>query len=49
MDVDGAEGSEAQLEGLDITFLKRKADPLEMKRLWRKLLAKMPEGVIVAT
>lgn len=49
MDVDGAEHSEAQLEGLDITFLKRKADPLEMKRLWRKLLAKMPEGVIVAT
>lgn len=49
MDVDGAEEEGGGVAGLDITFLKRKADPLEMKRLWRKLLAKMPEGVIVAT
>ncbi|GAA5907845.1 hypothetical protein JCM6882_004572 [Rhodosporidiobolus microsporus] len=36
-------------EGLDVVCLKRDADPLEMKRLWREVLRRMPEGVVVAT
>ncbi|GJN93388.1 hypothetical protein Rhopal_006442-T1 [Rhodotorula paludigena] len=46
MDVDGAEGDGQ--EGFDVVCLKREADPLEMKRLWRKVVERMPEGVIVA-
>ncbi|BGP50608.1 Chk1 protein kinase [Rhodotorula kratochvilovae] len=43
MDVDGAEQ-----EGLDVVCWKREADPLEMKRLWRSVVERLPEGVVVA-
>ena len=37
-----------RLEGLDINCYKRQADPLELKRLWREVLKRMPEGTIAA-
>ncbi|GAA6025457.1 hypothetical protein JCM10207_005732 [Rhodosporidiobolus poonsookiae] len=36
-------------EGLDVVCQKRDADPLEIKRLWREIVQRMPEGVVVAT
>lgn len=44
MDVDGG----AEQEGLDVVCWKREADPLEMKRLWRSVVERLPEGVVVA-
>ncbi|GAA5878016.1 hypothetical protein JCM3774_005981 [Rhodotorula dairenensis] len=37
-----------RLEGFDINCYKRQADPLELKRLWREVLKRMPEGTIAA-
>ncbi|GAA5841399.1 hypothetical protein JCM11251_006177 [Rhodosporidiobolus azoricus] len=45
----GAAEEEKGEEGLDVVCLKRDADPLEMKRLWREIVRRMPEGVIAAT
>ncbi|GAA5836517.1 hypothetical protein JCM9279_000413 [Rhodotorula babjevae] len=44
MDVDGG----GEQEGLDVVCWKREADPLEMKRLWRSVVERLPEGVVVA-
>lgn len=48
MDVDGEEEQERGQEGLDVVCWKREADPLEMKRLWRSVVERLPEGVVVA-
>ncbi|GAA5985036.1 hypothetical protein JCM10908_002497 [Rhodotorula pacifica] len=42
------EEATTRLEGFDINFYKRQADPLELKRLWREILKRMPEGTIAA-
>ncbi|BGO94236.1 hypothetical protein NBRC10512_006870 [Rhodotorula toruloides] len=48
-DMNGMEIDGGGQEGFDVVCLKKEADPLEMKRVWRKIVERMPEGVIVAT
>ncbi|GAA5860103.1 hypothetical protein JCM8547_009178 [Rhodosporidiobolus lusitaniae] len=49
-EIDGVEHEEEKgEEGFDVVCMKRDADPLEMKRLWRKVVEGLPEGVVVAT
>ncbi|GAA5986515.1 hypothetical protein JCM11641_005225 [Rhodosporidiobolus odoratus] len=43
------EEEEQGQEGFDVVCLKREADPLEMKRVWRDLTGRLPEGVVLAT
>ncbi|GAA6036460.1 hypothetical protein JCM8097_003518 [Rhodosporidiobolus ruineniae] len=45
----GGEEEDKGEEGFDVVCLKRDADPLEMKRVWREVVRRMPEGVVVAT
>ncbi|GAA5913409.1 hypothetical protein JCM5296_000904 [Sporobolomyces johnsonii] len=37
------------VEGFDVVCMKREADPLELKRVWKSVLERLPEGVVVAT
>lgn len=44
MDVDGGE-----LNGYGVVLWKKDADPLELKRLWREIGRRLPNGMIHIT
>ncbi|GAA5956365.1 hypothetical protein JCM10213_000553 [Rhodosporidiobolus nylandii] len=36
-------------EGFDVVCWKRDADPLELKRVWKEVISRLPPGVVLAT
>lgn len=47
MELDGTDSND--LQGLDVVMWKKKADPLELKVLWRTIMRALPSGVVHAT
>lgn len=50
MDVDGeGEGDAKGTKGFDVVMWKKQADPLELKRLWMRIVQSLPREVVFAT
>lgn len=48
MDVDD-EGESKGTKGFDVVMWKKQADPLELKRLWMRIVQSLPREVVFAT
>ncbi|ORY86703.1 kinase-like domain-containing protein [Leucosporidium creatinivorum] len=49
MEVDGEEGMGKGTKGFDVVMWKKVADPLELKRLWMRIVQSLPREVVFAT
>lgn len=43
-----ADASEGE-KGLDVTMWKKSADPIELKKVWKAVMSRLPGGMVTAT